>query len=67
MEEIIIYYQEIIDQLINGIIIGWRHVTEKKNEGFSNWLAAKILDVIYLNKVIGYNINNSNNRIQNFQ
>ena len=42
-----------IDQMINDIISGSRHVTEKKNcEGLISWLGAKIFDDNYLNKVI---------------
>ena len=59
--------EETIDQMINDVISGSRHSTEKKNcEGFFNWLGAKLFNDNYLNKTIDFIIKQAIQRIKNF-
>ena len=56
-----------INQLIDDIISGSRHATDKKNcDGFFNWLGTKIFDDSYLNKTIDYMISKSTPKIKTF-
>ena len=53
--------------MINDVISGSRHSTEKKNcEGFFNWLGAKLFNDNYLNKTIDFIIKQAIQRIKNF-
>lgn len=59
--------EETINQLIDDIISGSRHSTDKKNSsGFFDWLGAKLFDDNYLYKVIDYMIEKATPRIRDF-
>lgn len=56
-----------INQLIDDIISGSRHATDKKNsEKFFSWLKTKIFDDSYLNKIIDYMLSKSTQKIKIF-
>lgn len=59
--------EETIDQIINDIINGSRHSTEKKNcKGLFSWLGSKYFNDNYLNKPIDYIIKNPTPIIKTF-
>ena len=59
--------EKTIDEMINDIISGSRHATEKKNcSGIINWLGNKFFNKNYLNKTIDYIISKSTPLIKTY-